>query len=392
MKTSAGSIGTLSQRRTKMITTSSAVAASVYCGPCPAAFNDQWNEFNETRRSRRNAGTRRIGMTVILVSSLLMLALSGPARASQAWGSINNFDTVNDTGSVCHGFEIDIDDAHSKDITYTYDYNHYGVPVITEDNTNPLHPRVFVRYRATYQNGTWSAYTAVPSGPIPPTAGHQFTNPSVNFGGEHFGVGFYGTPTAVKYSWLKDDGAGNLMFAGAVNISTPAFTYNPPVAVAPAQVVAVIVPPPPPAPPPLEFGPASWVKEIKTTTHNANKVELKDLVGDDPGKPQPWANGEPAEVEVEWRLMQTDFQAGNGGGKNGELAGAPEDLAGGDEVVTRRYEFYKYTGPLDAETGEAVADTVAADGIHGVGSVTYADHFDFNTGEWATVTVDLSKV
>lgn len=329
----------------------------------------------------------------LALPSLLALALATPLQASQAYGSINNFDTVNDTGVPCHGFEIEIDDAHSKDITYTFDYNHYGVPKITEDNTNPLHPKVFVRYESGKNpDGTWTAYTAVPSAPIPPTAGHQFVNPSINFGGEHFGVGFYGNPTAVKYSWLKDDGAGHLVFAGAVVISTPAFTYNPPAPNIPAQVVAVVVPPPPPAPPVLEFGPASWVKEIKTTTHNAKKVELKDLVGDDPGKPQPWANGEPAEVESEWSLLQTDFMAGNGGGKHGELQGAPEDLPGGDEVITRRYEHYKYVGPIDAETGEAVGDAVGPDGKHGVGMVTYADHIDPATGEWVLVTVDLSTV
>jgi hypothetical protein len=155
---------------------------------------------------------------------------------------------------------------------------------------------VLVRYpSAKKPDGTWASFTAIPSGPIPPTQGHQFTNPSVNFGGEHFGVGYYGTPSAVKYNWLIDDGAGNLKHGPPVTISTPTFTYNPPVAAAPAFVVAVVVPPPPPVLPAKQFGDASWVKEIKTTTHNANKVELQELVADDPGKPQPWANGEPAE-------------------------------------------------------------------------------------------------
>ena len=40
---------------------------------------------------------------------------------SQAYGSINNFDAVNDTGTECHGFEIEIDGCYSRDITYTYD-------------------------------------------------------------------------------------------------------------------------------------------------------------------------------------------------------------------------------------------------------------------------------
>jgi len=331
---------------------------------------------------------------LVIGSLLLMIALSQSAHASTAYGTLNNFDCVNDTGVEAHGFEIELDDVRSTDITYTYDYNHYGVPKITQDNTDPAHPKVFIRYAATRKpDGTWTAFTAIPSGPITPTDGHQFTNPSVNFGGEHFGAGYYGAPTAVKYNWLIDDGTGNLVHGPPVYVAAPTFTYYPPVVGQPLpQVQAVIVPPPPPAPPVLQFGEATWVKDIKTTTHNPNKVELRDLVDPDPGNPgaKNWANNEPTEVETEWRILQTEFA--NAGNPKGELRGRAQDLPGGDEVVTRRYEFYKYTGPIDAETGEAMADTVAADGIHGSGSVTYADHFDVGTGEWVTVTVDLSTV
>lgn len=335
-----------------------------------------------------------IAGTFAIAATMGMLTIAPRADASQAWGSINNFDCVNDTGVECHGFEIEIDDVHSKDITYTYDWNHYSVPKITEDNTDPLHPKVFVRYQsAKNADGTWAAFTAVPSAPITPTQGHQFTNPSVNFGGEHFGVGVLGTPTAVKYNWLKDDGAGNLVFAGAVYISTPSFTYVPPAAGVPAQVQAAVVLPPPPVPPPLEFGPASWVKEIKTSSHNNKKVELRDLVSDDPNDPnfKSWRNGEPDQVEVEWRILQTSSKK-PGGGAKAELVGAPEGLPNGDEVVTRRYEFYKYVGPRDAETGEAMGDLVGPDGKHGSGIVSYADYFDFALGEWHIVTTDMSKV
>jgi hypothetical protein len=91
-------------------------------------------------------------------------------------------------------------------------------------------------------------------------------------------------------------------------------------------------------------------------------------VSDDPDDPDDrnWRNGEPDEVEVEWQLLQEEFNKPNGG-RNGLLEGAPEDLPGGDEVVTRRYEFYKYVGPLDEETGEAMAENVGSDGIHGAG-------------------------
>lgn len=344
-----------------------------------------------------NQQLSKAGIAVLVsVAALFMLAAAPSARASIAYGSLNNFDCVNDTGAEAHGFDIELDDIRSVDITYTYDWSHYGVPKITEDTTSvPGHTNVLVRYAAVKTNGTWSAYTAIPAGPIAPTQGHQFTDPSVNFGGEHFGVGYYGAPSAVKYNWLIDDGTGNLVHGPPVNVSTPSFTYYPPAPAVPAQVVAVIVPPPPPAPPPLQFGEASWVKAIKTTTHNTNNVALADLVGDDPGQPQPWANGEPAEVEMEWKLLQTEFA--NAANPKGILEGAPEDLPGGDEIITRRYEFYKYIGPFDAESGEAMADAVGAadpDGVHyfGTGTVTYNDHIDPASGEWVTVTVDLSTI
>src|ERR1039458_2403044 len=86
---------------------------------------------------------------------LCVAVLSSPAaHASVAYGSINNFDTVNDTSNVCHGFEIELDDLHSTDITYTYDYNHYGTPKITEfsmSDSAGLPTNVLVRYAALWQ-------------------------------------------------------------------------------------------------------------------------------------------------------------------------------------------------------------------------------------------------
>ncbi|MBL9182969.1 MAG: putative Ig domain-containing protein [Verrucomicrobiaceae bacterium] len=326
---------------------------------------------------------------LLILISLVALLAGQTARASIAYGSINNFDTVNDTGHVCHGFEIEIEDCRTTDITYTYNYNHYGVPRFEQDDTDPLHPKCRIRWESKKNpDGSWASYTAIPSGPIAPTNGHMFTNPSVNFGGEHFGVGYSKAVGLIKYNWLIDNGSGALIHGGAVQVSTPVFTYFPPAVGVPAQVQAVIVPPVPPVPPVKEFGKAVWVKEIKTTTHNNKEIKLRELVSDDPADldDKNWANGEPDEVEIEWRILQKRNIAG--GGANDELAAAPEDLPNGDEVVTRRYEFYKYTGPLDGESGEAMADTVDPDGVHGEGMRTYNHHMV--GGEWVTVTEDMA--
>lgn len=82
-------------------------------------------------------GTRRRGLGKFFAHHLgalaaaLLLADTRPATAGIAYGTLNNFDCVNDTGVEAHGFEIELDDVHSIDITYTYDYNHYGTPKIT---------------------------------------------------------------------------------------------------------------------------------------------------------------------------------------------------------------------------------------------------------------------
>ena len=113
-------------------------------------------------------GFFRKSLVASALTSCLLTFGAATLQASIAYGSINNFDTVNDTGHECHGFEIDIEDCQSTDITYTYNYNHYGVPNITEDNSVPAHPKTIIRWESKKNaDGTWAAYTAIPAGPIP---------------------------------------------------------------------------------------------------------------------------------------------------------------------------------------------------------------------------------
>jgi hypothetical protein len=196
-----------------------------------------------------------------------------------------------------------------------------------------------------------------------PINGYLCTSFPVQVGCEHFGFGYYGAPTAIKYNWLIESPwtAGTLIRSPAVNIATPAWTYTPaqPKVALPAQVVAKIQAPPPLDGAPLTgFGEAVWVKAIKTTTHNNNAIGLRNLVSEDPNNPDiiNWKNDQPIEVEVEWRLMQDELAVSNGG--NDYLTGNTEDLPIGDETITRRYEFFKYTGPLDPTSNQAECDTL----------------------------------
>lgn len=135
-----------------------------------------------------------------LIALLPAAMLSTAVQADTAYGALGNFDAVNDTGQTTYGFEIEIDDVHSTAIGGTYTYNHYGTPKIREDNTDPAHPKVFITYRTSVASGNTSGFTNyAPPGTIAPTQGHQCTNPAVNLGCEHFGVGIYGSGyTAIK--------------------------------------------------------------------------------------------------------------------------------------------------------------------------------------------------
>ncbi len=322
-----------------------------------------------------------------IIALLPIVALSSVVQASTSYGTLGNFDVVNDTGQTCHGFEIEIDDVHSTNIGGTYSFNHYGVPKIREDNADPLHPKVFVHYEGP--PGSTSAFTnAAAPGTISPTNGHQCTNPSVNLGCEHFGVGIYSANySAVKYNWLCKDASGTLALGPAVNVSTPVWTYSPPVVVQPdpnkppvvqfpAQVVAVIPAPIVPQRVLKQFGAPGWVKVIKTSTHKAHPLALEELVSDDKNFDGhlDWTNGEPSEVESEWYLLQTNNSPGNRKSKQSGKGDNAGDR--GEKTITRRYEFYAYTGgdfSIDGENGEAACDAVAPDNRHGVGTVTVTD-------------------
>lgn len=293
-----------------------------------------------------------------VTTALLLLAASQSASA-QVYGSLANFDAVNDTGYVAHGFEIRIEDSsfdHTKiQSIFGYDRDfgvppqsvvRYGAPTV-EDLPGV---GVLIRYAASFSNGAWNLGT--PTGPYA-NAGDScwpFGNPLYASGAlscDHFGVGTYANPAKTTYSWLVDpenDGTLAPINAGLPPVN---FFYAPvggggEVREAPEIVVAEIE---------AEkddnevFGEAYWVKTFaKHVDHNVGIDDLmkgNDVVPDDD------------EVEVEWELFQAGDEQGGGGGEGGngrkrhELQINPEDAA-----LVLRYEFYRYQGAFKAD-GEA---------------------------------------
>jgi hypothetical protein len=315
----------------------------------------------------------------------------GPALAQTTFGALSNFDCFNDTGQPVHGFEIELEGLTDADVLYTFGapWNRYGDPVKVNYPPTASAPLggVHVRYLSPYDPATKSFTKTTPIAPavITPTDGHSCFSAAMGgayetSGCEHFGVSTNGNPTKTVYRWLIEDPAHpGFLIPSGTNVNIPAPVWNVvPQPAGPPVVQAVVVAEPPEGG--KEFGEAKWVKIFVTQLPKA--VELDHMVTDDPAVPQ-----DEAEVEVEWKLLQSKI----GGGPNEEELNEVA-VAEGNEAVMRRYEFYEYVGPIDGESAEAMANAVDADGLHGAGTVTYNDHIDPVTGEWVKTTVDLSTV
>jgi len=174
---------------------------------------------------------------------------------------------------------------------------------------------------------------------------------------DHYGVSTLGQPASTTYRWLIESTPGSGTLVGhQVGIPSVAFVYTPP------------APPPEPGLPPVPaavniqvhavapnpeqpenvalWGEAFWVKTLSTQV--PHDIDLADLLrGDD--------DQEAVEVETEWSLFQNP-PAGHVDPDPKELLEKDLELGDGDHAVIRRYEFYKYTGALNPEDGEAICD------------------------------------
>lgn len=312
-----------------------------------------------------------------------LLMLGATQAHAGVFGTLGNFDVVNDTGSTAYGFEIDLEGLHSADVTDTFGgagrgfpttVERYGSPTISE-YSNGSSFGVKVVYQAIYNAGAWSVNT--PSGVFNTPGESCWTGGGIAYGAatpcDHFGVGTVGNPTSTTYSWLVDSGTPGVLTKAGVNLPAPVWsvTPSPNPAVAQPVVVAQIQAPKPEIE--SQFGTAVWVKVF--TTELDNKVGLEELVGGN-------AKVQAAEshTEVEWQLLQTD--PGN------PLAGQLENggnAAVGDktESVLRRYEFYNYSGAYDPENHEAkplLGDLKPSDGELGsfIGAQNVAVNLDGN--------------
>ena len=298
-----------------------------------------------------------------LVATLFLSAAAlsaSVAYATTTYGTLDNFDVINDTGGECHGFEIELEGISAADVAYTFGapYQRYGDPTIVPNGTGT---GVIIRYAATYAAGAWSATTPIAVQPYLPTQGHScwtggVSDPAIYFaaGCDHFGASLNATPTKTTYRWLVESapGSGTLIpFGTNPPLPAPVWNVTPP-AVQGAQPIAAAVVAPPPVDPnsPYDFGDAQWVKVYVTELPEPLQADdLDHMVIDDPNVNI--VPSEPVEIEFEWVLLQ-----GSKSGAGEQEFGGAAEVGAGNEAVSRRFEFYKYTGQYDAETHEALCD------------------------------------
>lgn len=291
---------------------------------------------------------------------LVTVGINRPAAAA-VFGTLGNFDVVNDTGKTAHGFEIDLDGLTVGDVTDTFggagryfppSVERYGTPTVSATSTG-----VSIVYEGTFAGGAWNVGT--PSGAFTTPGESCWSGGGIGYGPatpcDHFGVGTSKTPTSTAYHWLTEVApTSSSLLAVTASLPAPTWTVTP-------------APPPPPGSPPAppkvvaqvqapapnvaegRFGTPEWVKVF--TTEYDKPVALEDLVAGNGIVPQ-----SPGETEIEWQLLQTD--------PGDPAAGKIEN--GGDagpnaEAVLRNYEFYKYVGDLDPENGQALSETPIVD-------------------------------
>lgn len=317
--------------------------------------------------------------TVTATATLALLPLSASAVVV---GFLGNFDVINDTGLMAHGFEIELEGLHISDITDTFggpgrgfptgrgfgagSVERYGSPTLTEYTNGAIFGTKVV-YQGLFNGTSWDYGT--PSGAFITPGDNCWSGGGLGYNAstpcDHFGVGVSKNASKTTYSWLTETAPNSgVLNNGIVNLPAPVWNVIPAAAQPPGQapaapVVAAVIQAPAPIQPPekpeAQWGDALWVKVFTTELEKAPKLE--DLIGGN-------AALNNMKTETEWQLLQKD----PGDAKSGILEsgyGAP--VGPNAASILRRYEFYKFGGVYDETDHHAIL--VGNDSNPGLGDV-----------------------
>ena len=303
---------------------------------------------------RRRA--KRLGLHLTRVTALIAAsaALSVFAQTATIYGSLGNFDVVNNTGQDACGFEAEIEGLPPGYPVGTFIVQRYGAAVVTDyvSATGASGRRV------THKSADCSLNKTVAHPPGTPFGGTCYAWNAVtyaNAGCEHFGLHYYATAqTTVTYRWLVNDAANPGSYVPVdppIQIATAYYYIQQPAAVLPnvippPPVVVFVVPAPPP--PPARFGEAHWMKTFVRQLPRV--VTLDELLTDNPTT----VPMDPASLETNWEVLQAappglvDNQRRRGVSTRGS------SLQPTTRSIVRRFETYAYTGPRDPITNQVL--------------------------------------
>jgi len=296
--------------------------------------------FHAPRRQRALAATP-------LAAAVLACCLPAAAGAA-TFGSLANFDVVNDTGKTAYGFEIEIEDAlfdHAGTISDVFGYDRVFSFISPDPGAVVRYGKPTIDYitgfgaRITYGGTIGANFT--PSAPYVTAGESCWPGANLNWRStscDHFGVSTYGSPAKTTYSWLLDNNGSlvkQVVGVPAVNIAyVPPPAPNLPPVVAPViQLQAQD----------LGLGQnvvernqknAFWVKIIKTTLDE--NVDLNDLLGGNHPGARPEIAGLDVETEIEWQPLQI-----------GMVDEVSKSLDAPKPAVVYKFQFFNYAGRYD---------------------------------------------
>ncbi|MFL6216902.1 MAG: InlB B-repeat-containing protein [Blastocatellia bacterium] len=290
-----------------------------------------------------------VAFTTFSLALLALALLTAPAARAQSatvYGSLSNFDVVNNTGNDAHGFEIELEGLQPQDVYYTFSAQRYGSPVIT-----PYATGVRVRWASAYDNNVQQfMQKTLAHAANTPFAGscYQWGANYDAAGCEHFGVTLSANATKTTYRWLAADAQtpGALAVVDPpVAIPAPTYIVLPPARPAEPPVLEAEIEAPEPAEAPELFGNAQWVKVFKTEL--PRPVALDELMSDNAIVPQ-----DAAHAEVSWEIIQAEPASNSNGNRRRRQNQGSLNFS--TRSVVRRYEIYQFTGAYDPLTHEAL--------------------------------------
>lgn len=298
----------------------------------------------------------RVGMASL---ALALMVAPRPAQAQTAtiYGSLGNFDVVNNTGHHAHGFEVELEGLQEGDVYYTFSAQRYGAPRVV-----PYATGVRVVWSSAYDAAnSHFTHTTIAKTPGVAFAGtcYQWNPATYDAAGcEHFGISLRTNPGRVISRWLIEnpEAPGTLVAAEPpMPVAAPTYFIAAPARVGDPPQLVVEVEAPEPAEAPELYGDAQWMRVF--VTQLPREATLDELVADNNVVPQ-----DATKLETDWQIIQDEPAAGGNGNRRRKRNSG--NLLPTTRSVIRRIEMYNYTGAYDPLTHEAIC----ADGLCNVPS------------------------